>query len=94
LPVRACVSGCGHVDTRWLGAAQAMEIKSAAKAEKMAAADAEKAKKEAAEWMEGADVRRLKRCVHWTGVVACVPDPQQFRCRAVLPCLSTPPPNP
>ncbi len=40
-----------------------MEVKSLARAEKMAAVEAEKAKKEAAEWMEGADVRSLKRWV-------------------------------
>jgi hypothetical protein len=52
-----------------------MEIKSIAKAEKMAAAEAEKAKKEAAEWMEGADIRSLKRSVlsvHCRAVCVCV----------------------
>ena len=38
-----------------------MEIKGKAQAAKTAAADAEKAKKEAAAWMEGADIRRMKR---------------------------------
>ncbi len=42
---------------------QANEIKAKAQAEKNAVAAAEKARKEAAEWMEGADVRGLKRWV-------------------------------